>query len=329
MDSPQISQHSAQSLRPLSLLLAATLAVSFATHTAHATEAVSNPQSLGVSPPASPLPSTDAPVFFLIPREQLSLTGLPETLLPPPLQLQTFAGSREQSAPSSSNCRNQTFTPTVGSVALTSLVGITAGVLSYGGWVILHEGSHAVAIEAFGGNVKEFNFVPERLDDGRIRFASVTWEDPQGRISPREDALVSLAPNITGLTLGSVGTTLWATGNLPENRLLRTAFATFQIGASINGGFVGVWSPSKYVDVHKATQSLRLNRREATLLRTGLTTLAAVNLIPAADSLWYGLTGHSVLDGRQSKRKADTSPALQLQLAPAITPTTVGIQGKF
>jgi hypothetical protein len=226
-------------------------------------------------------------------------------------------------------CQTRDFTPTAGSVALTSLVGLTSGALSYAGWIFLHEGSHAGLIEAFGGNVVEFNFLPERMPGGGVRFASVSWEDPERRIGEREHALVSLAPNLLGLAVGSAGTALWATDHLPEDRLLRTAFATFQLGASINGGLIGVWNRNENLDVEKATRHLRLSKGESTALRTGLTTLAVINLIPAADSLVYGLTGRSLVSPRAQVRQTNSGSGPRVQLAPYASATSIGVQGRF
>jgi len=128
------------------------------------------------------------------------------------------------------------FEPTVGSSALMSIFGLTDGALSCAGWVVLHEGSHGVVAELSGANVTEFDFIPVKLSGSGVRFASVSFEWEPGEIPSNEYALIHAAPPIAGTGLGLLGTGLWLTDLLPDNRYGKIAFAALQAGSAINGG---------------------------------------------------------------------------------------------
>jgi len=213
---------------------------------------------------------------------------------------------------------------TLKATLIAAAVGLGSGALSYGLWVILHEGAHAVAIEAAGGDVVQFDFTPDRLEGGGIRFAAVYWQDPAGQVTPTESGWIDIAPNITGLTLGTIGSALWLADALPKSRLARMAFASFQIGAAINGGIIGVWSSHPDVDIPKAIQAFELSEEQALIFRSALTAGAILNLIPAVDSIVYGLTGRSIVSrlGWRSERS-------EIQVIPVALPNFFGVGATF
>gem|GEM_PF-2715758 len=207
--------------------------------------------------------------------------------------------------------------------AIASAVGIGTGALSYGLWVIIHEGTHAAAVELAGGDVTKFTFVPERMEGGGVRFAATYYEDPHGRITQREAGWIDIATNITGLAVGTLGSALWLADALPTSRLARMAFASFQIGASINGGIIGVWSDNPLNDIPKAIQAFEMSEEQARLFRTVLTTGAVLNLIPALDSLIYGITGRRLFSSIE--RSSDQ----RLQVRPLAGPGVLGMKGEL
>ncbi len=208
--------------------------------------------------------------------------------------------------------------------AIAAAVGIGTGALSYAIWVVLHEGAHALAVEAAGGDFSHFSFLPTVMEGGGVRFAATYWADPNGNISQNEMGWIDIAPNVTGLAFGTVGTALWLADALPNSRLARMAFASFQIGASINGGVISAWSSNPQNDIPKAIQAFALNEDQALIFRAALTTGAVINLIPAIDSIVYGLTGDSLVhpfDGAVT-----TS---EIQIRPITAPNYLGVSGAF
>ena len=207
---------------------------------------------------------------------------------------------------------------------IASAVGVGTGALSYGLWVVIHEGAHAAGVEFAGGDVTKFTFVPERMEGGGVRFAATYYEDPHGRITQREAGWIDIAPNVTGLAVGTLGSALWLADALPKSRLARMAFASFQIGASINGGIIGVWSQNPMNDIPKAIQAFEMSEQQALLFRAALTTGAVLNLIPALDSILYGLTGRELF-GTVEWRAGKS----ELRVSPIAGPGYFGVGGEF
>lgn len=213
---------------------------------------------------------------------------------------------------------------TGGRIAIATVTGLVSGAASYVVWVLLHEGSHAVVAESVGANVLSFNFIPERRPDNVIIFASVQMDFPAGEVTSHESGMIDLAPNITGLALGTLGTIAWATDALPNDPVWRMIFATFQIGASLNGGINGVWSGKEGLDVTKAVATFNLSPQQATLLRASLTTGAVLNLVPAIDSIYHAYTGRSLFPSLNS-RSGNSS----VQVYPIASPQFMGVGVDF
>ena len=211
-------------------------------------------------------------------------------------------------------------------IGIAALTGAVSGAVSYVVWVLLHEGSHAVVAESVGANVTSFNFIPERREDGTIFFASVHMEYPAGQVTAHESGWIDLAPNITGLALGTLGTAAWAANALPDDALFRMVFATFQIGASINGGINGVWSGKEGLDITKAVEAFDLSPQQATLLRAALTTGAVINLIPAVDSIYHSIMGRSLFPFLNGSTRQDPT---RVQFYPLLGPQYMGLGATF
>jgi hypothetical protein len=81
--------------------------------------------------------------------------------------------------------------------------------------VVLHEGSHALAAKALGGEVLSMRLYPGRNPvNGALQFG---WVRVRGLRHPAARATMLAAPKLTNLVLlgGYVG--LWATDHLPNN----------------------------------------------------------------------------------------------------------------
>lgn len=74
----------------------------------------------------------------------------------------------------------------------------------------IHEGSHAIAAKASGGNVTEFNILPSN-DDGHfyMGYTKISWPHPP---TNKERALVLVSPKIANIFLFSASEIIFRTG---------------------------------------------------------------------------------------------------------------------
>lgn len=94
---------------------------------------------------------------------------------------------------------------------------------------VLHEGSHAVMIKAFGGEVTAFRPYPHTID-GDFYFASVSWRNGENVITPGQRAWILAAPMIWDTAVLGTYSALSATRNLPENKFFRMGLIVFATG---------------------------------------------------------------------------------------------------
>jgi hypothetical protein len=91
----------------------------------------------------------------------------------------------------------------------------------------LHEGSHALAIEAVGGKVTDFQPYPHQHEGMPFRFGDVHWE---GNVSQSEQALTTVAPMLLDTAvIGTYGGLVLGNA-LPQNRFAKMGMFVFAAG---------------------------------------------------------------------------------------------------
>lgn len=112
-----------------------------------------------------------------------------------------------------------------------ALAGVT---LSPGIFILgtaIHEGSHCIAAELQEFDCVEVRVIPYKDEENDyFYFGSMKYRDPQGLYTPEKDAVVTIAPMITNVSLISAYSTLAFSNKLPKNKWAKTA--AFALGAT-------------------------------------------------------------------------------------------------
>ena len=202
--------------------------------------------------------------------------------------------------------------------------GLAAGFASYYGWLVIHESSHALAVEIFGGHVSKIYLLPEKEANGHYVFGYTEYQAREGGFNDTQSAVISLAPNIMGTIGATVGLVLWSAGMLPENRFARIPFTAFQIGAVINLGFIpAIANTYPGSDCEDAIQSMGLTQPQENIFRIAMVFMSIIGTLPAIDGVYNAITGRSVIPSRHPKKS---------KIKPSIAPmigTSIGLQGTF
>ncbi len=190
--------------------------------------------------------------------------------------------------------------------------------LSFPVWTAAHEGSHALWIEAFGGNVTSFRPYPGYDEEGDGFYYGMTeWRWANFERTPTKVALVNLAPKLTDTIMIGAYAALVSTDSLPKNRAAQLALLILDQAATVDMVY-DITSTSRYNDVFKTFNLLGLDSpSEQLAARLGQASIALIGAVTAGVGAYRLYRGEPGNDGKK----------FQLQVVPG--PGSIGLSGRF
>lgn len=206
-----------------------------------------------------------------------------------------------------------------------ALTGVT---LSPGIFILgtaIHEGSHCLAAELQQFECYDLRVIPYTDEEtDYFYFGSMRYRDPLNVSTPEKDALVTVAPMLTNMTLISTYSTLAFSNKLPKNKWAKTA--TFVLGAtqvvdlfnhfrnthpySDSGKLIAYIQEKKNLNYEQAHKALKAPQLGIAIIGTGALALEGYRIFTVPK------------EGKKKKH---------LKIVPSTTPQGfhLGIHGKF
>jgi hypothetical protein len=198
----------------------------------------------------------------------------------------------------------------------------------------LHEGSHAMLVDAFGGNITSFKPYPHIGKNGNFYFGAVTYNN-LSEISPGEDAWISAAPMILDTAVLGTYSVMSGFDLLPENKFARMGIIVFATGHWIDLLNHAI-SRNEFTDSASLRNYFRdhhgMNEVEANLVTRGpqIAVLAASGGFLVRDIVQ--IFQDDPAGPRRTRVRESMIPGVyNLEVAPSVSPTFAGFNfsGKF
>lgn len=193
----------------------------------------------------------------------------------------------------------------------------------------IHEGSHALAVKAHGGEVTEFRVIPFYDEErSKLYFGRIKYNYGEKEITDSDKAWISSAPMFTDVALISVCSGLAFSGTLPKNKWAKTGLTVFCLLPTVDL-INHIRATSEYADLVKIENTIVKNNPNISESGARLMTRIPMGISIAVGATASGFMLYDLFKKEDSKKEKEDKLIHNFKLAPSFSPSFTGLNMGF